>query len=152
MKKSFLSFFLILSLLLTWFTPISASATTIKKSTTDAPVTVYNGMGEYVGEFESFQDFQIDFLGINENQRGVGTWLMTVAAVYGVISMFNDLSYLFTGIDAKVWTRENVVVPFYEASKKMKLYSVSGGLSNPYPPHSYSYILYNQTNYYWVVQ
>ena len=152
MKKSFLSFFLILSLLLTCFVPIRASATTIRKSTTNSPVTVYNGMGEYVGEFESIEDFQTKFLGINENQKGVAAWLLTAATIYGVVSMINDVSYILTGIDAKVWIRENVAVPFYQEAKNMKLYSVSGGISNPYPPHSYQYIQFNQTNYYWVVQ
>lgn len=168
MKKSFLPFFLTLALLLTWIAPISASAKTrkqetnetsisvnaktVKQETNEKPVTIYNGIGEYVGEFKSIQDFQEKYLGINPYQRGVGTWLLTAATIYGVISMINDISYLFTGVDAKVWVRENVVVPFYESAKTVKLYSVSGGIDNPYPPHSYEYTIFNRTNYYWAVQ
>ncbi|MDB2074362.1 hypothetical protein PMZ66_01965 [Clostridium paraputrificum] len=103
-------------------------------------------------EFESMEDFQTECLGVNENQKGAVTWLLTAATIYGVISMINDVRYILTGVDAKVWIRENVVVPFYQEAKNMKLYSVSGGISNPYQPHSYQYIQFNQTNYYWVVQ
>ena len=103
-------------------------------------------------EFESMEDFQTECLGVNENQKGAVARLLTSATIYRMISMINDVSYILTGVDAKVWIRENVVVPFYQEAKNMKLYSVSGGISNPYPPHSYQYIQFNQTNYYWVVQ
>lgn len=39
-----------------------------------------------------------------------------------------------------------------EGLKNMDLYSLSGGITNPYPPHSSQYHQFNRTNYYWVVQ
>lgn len=48
--------------------------------------------------------------------------------------------------------RNNVVIPFTDEAKKMQLYSVSGGITNPYPPNSYQYSQFNKTNYYWVVE
>lgn len=150
MNRRILSMFLVISILLCNFGAITANADTITNNTTK--VSIYNASGEFIGEFESIQEFEIEYLGINPNQRGVGTWILTVAASYGVVSMFIDIAYVFTGVDVKTWVRNNVVVPFTEEVKNMKLYSVSGGITNPYPPNSYQYSQFNKTNYYWVVQ
>lgn len=172
MKKRILSICLMMSILLTWFTPISANAAILNgpeastyngevdnsnkmlnQNPNSEGVTIYNGAGQYVGDFQSVEEFESKVLGINKNERGpVVAWIMTAAAVYGAVSMINDASYLLTGIDAKVWIRENVIVPFYDYIRTMRLYSSSGGIDNPYPPHSYQYTQFNRTNYYWVVQ
>lgn len=128
-------------------TPLNANAASKEET---GKVTVYDGSGAYVGEFDSIEEFQREVLGRNAQQRGVAAWLVTASAVYGVVTLILDVSYLFTGIDAKVWIRENVMVPFFDEAKKMELYSVSGGITNPYPPNSYQYQQFNKTNYYWV--
>lgn len=85
-------------------------------------------------------------------QPRVPGWLLSLAAAYGVVAMINDFHYLLTGVDLKVWLRENVIIPVTEGLKNMDLYSLSGGITNPYPPHSSQYHQFNRTNYYWVVQ
>ncbi len=115
-------------------------------------ITVYDGAGVYVGEYDSIKEFEKEILGIDSKQRAVPAWIMTALTAYGAITLVVDVTYLLTGVDAKEWARENVIIPFYEAAKTMKLYSVSGGITNPYPPNSYQYHQYNKTNYYWVVE
>jgi len=115
-------------------------------------ITIYDGAGVYVGEFDSIEEFEKEILGIDSKQRTVPAWIMTAVTVYGAITLVVDVTYLLTGVDAKEWARENVVIPFYESAKTMKLYSASGGITNPYHPNSYQYHQYNKTNYYWVVE
>lgn len=156
--KRLISVCMALVMLLTVF-PLNAFATNLGNEETDSGVKVYNGAGKFIGEYDSVQDFKRNFLGTCGTQEAsveprvpIGAWLISASAVYGVISMINDACYLFTGIDAKVWIRENVVVPFTNELKNMELYSLSGGISNPYPPNSSQYHEFNRTNYYWVVQ
>lgn len=148
-----LSFLMITSSSLTTFAYANQqkSNTLETNKSVNSTVEVYNGMGEYVGEFKSIQEFERE-LPIANDEKGVGAWLLTAASIYGVISMFNDASYLLTGVDLKVWVRNEVIVPYYNSRKTMKLYSVSGKTSNPYPPHSAAYNDFKRTNYYWVVQ
>lgn len=156
MKRTF-AIALALVMLLTVF-PLSVFATNIDNEETGSGVKVYNGAGVFVGEYDSVQDFERAFLstrgttGLGVEPRGPIEWLLAASAVYGVISMINDACYMFTGIDPKVWIRENVVVPFTNELKNMDLYSLSGGITNPYPPNSSQYHEFNRTNYYWVVQ
>ena len=150
---------LVVGSLISTVTPIRAHAANFENVKTGSGVKVYNGAGELIGEFDSMQDFERDFWGAGEvhelnaePRTPLGEWLLNASAIHGVISMINDICYMFTGVDPKVWIRENVVVPVTDALANMDLYSLSGGITNPYPPHSSQYHDFNRTNYYWVVQ
>lgn len=113
-------------------------------------VTVYNGAGQYVGEFDSFEEFQREYLGIKE--RSAAVWIvkivLTAIDVYSVL----ELNKQFTGVDINGWISQNITLPVQQGLGTFKLYSVSGGMTNPYPPNSYQYQQFNKTNYYWVKQ
>lgn len=150
MNRKILSMILVMSILLCNLGAMTSNATTTADNS--IKVSVYNVRGEYIGDFDSVQQFESEYLGINPNQKGVGSLILSIAAAYGVLSMVMDATYVFTGIDVKVWVRNNVVIPFTEGARNMKLYSLSGGIVNPYPPNSYQYSQFNKTNYYWVVE
>lgn len=113
-------------------------------------VTVYDGAGQYVGEFDSFEEFQREYLGVKE--RSAAVWVLKLILkgieAYSVL----ELNKQFTGIDVNKWIGENVTLPIAQGLGTFKLYSVSGGITNPYPPNSYQYQQFNKTNYYWVKQ
>ena len=128
---------------------LTASASEAKPLESEK-ITVCNGDGQYIGEFDSMEEFESEFLGIKGERSSAARWLFRIlkhaVGTYDVLEMVDD----FTGIDINGWIAEHVILPVKEAAAKFSLYSVSGGITNPYPPHSYQYILYDRTNYYWV--
>lgn len=157
MKKNVCSLLLMISILISNLFPISVYASGLEEYKYYPNIEVHNGVGEQIyslnlkTELEKKQ-LEIDKIDRTEIEpRGVGTWILTAATAYGIVSMVNDTCYLLTGLDPKVWIRENVIVPFYSSSKTMMLYSINGGITNPYPPNSSQYHEFKRTNFYWVV-
>lgn len=127
---------------------VTASAAEIKE--TKETISVYDGSGQYIGEFDSLEEFEREYLGNNGNQRSGLRWVLKILKyaleTYDVLEAVKD----FTGIDVNGWISAHVVLPAVEGVAKFRLYSVSGGITNPYPPNSYQYHQFDRTNYYWV--
>jgi len=119
----------------------------------EGKVEVYNGAGQYIGTFDSFEEFQMEYLGANERSIvGAAKFVLKIILeALNTYSVFETCKEL-TGKDVNGWITENVTLPIGQGLGTFKLYSVSGGITNPYPPNSYQYSQYNKTNYYWVKQ
>lgn len=142
--KKWLACILTLTIILGYST--AAFAAESKERT--AKITVYDGEGQYIGEFDSLSEFQQEYLGIKE--RSAVKWIVEIflraLEMYDILEVNKE----FTGVDINGWIDKNVTLPIAQGLGTFKLYSVSGGMTNPYPPNSYQYKQFNKTNYYWV--
>lgn len=151
MKKRILSFVLALAILFAGMVPIDVQATEAQNT---EKITVYNGAGEFVGEFDSYEEFETEILGINEETRGIVDglrWIikiiLTAINAYSTVETVSDI----TGRDIHALIGDKILLPAWNGVKQhFKLMSVSGGITNPYPLNSYQYNQFYKTNFYWV--
>lgn len=111
-------------------------------------VVVYDGAGQYIGEFDSITDFQREYSGIK--QRSAVKWIVKIVRAALEAYEIVEINEEFTGIDINGWIDKNITLPISQGLGTFRLYSISGGITNPYPPNSYQYSQFNKTNYYWV--
>lgn len=117
-------------------------------------VTVYDGSGAYVGEFDSIEDFEREVLGTDKNSRSeiieglrcIAKIIMRALETYSIVETVSDISQ----VDINGLIGDKIVLPVWNGIKTFKLMSVSGGITNPYPPNSYQYSQFYKTNFYWV--
>lgn len=150
MKNKILSLAVALAILFTGIIPMNVHA---QEKQDAQKIAVYDGSGAFVGEFDSYEEFEREVLGINEDSKSVIEGLRWIVKIiryaidaYNIVELVSDL----TETDIHGLIGEHVILPTWNGVQNFKLMSVSGGITNPYPANSYQYHQFYKTNFYWV--
>lgn len=145
--KKILCFMLTLCIILTSSISSFANGLSVESEPNKKEIVhIYDGSGELI-ETMTEEEFEA-----SENQRASGTLIVRIFAALGVVSTIAWCTEALTGVNVANWIYNNVSLPIYKATKTMRIYSRSGGITNPYPPNSYQGAMWKKNNFYVVVK
>lgn len=117
---------------------------------------VYDSQGNLVGETTDPDNFQVD----KDNQllrkdffkKLVQT--ITASVAYQAIAFISTIHYAIdSSISTINWINSHLDFSGLSDGKyKIKIYSMDGNITNPYPPHSQQGAMWNRNNFYYSIE
>lgn len=123
---------------------------------------IYNSQGEYLGESENPELFYQEYLEANNislytegDEKIIKELVLWIEGSFAfrALSFISTVQYTIElGIATVNWVNAHLTFPSdFTGNREIKIFSKTGGVFNPYPPHSLEGAQWERNNFYYAV-